>query len=460
MKSQDFNKNLMKRFTRHGTDSMIFLGDARIMVSTSSSTPAVSSDVAELKDMVRALILDKKNQTPAPAPVKAVEQSCVTCGGGHSYQNCPATDGNIYRDNIQEYVSQAAAVNYNQGNASYRPQMVANQIRPPGFPPIQNNQNRGINFNQNRGNNFNQNRGNNFNQGQVYQPQINQPPTFQAPAYQAPVPPAPGVSKPDFDNYVKANDAVGLRRWRVLMTTRKLNDRTSAARDHLPLPLWIRCLNDLAGMKYYCFLDGISLSFLFVLLPSPFLSLSLPFSPISLPFGYFLTQLTTRSSIRLPSPALTGHLPIVACLLGYAMHRARSRDKMLQRCEDTNLVLNWEKCHFMVKDGIVLGHKISKSVIEVDKSKVDVIAKLPHLLPREGPMTHSLKKKLVYLSRKECIEAFETFKMKLTQAPILVAPDWDLPFEIMCDASDFTVRAVLGQIDHSTTNQYTMQAKI
>ncbi|GKB26161.1 hypothetical protein Tco_0865562, partial [Tanacetum coccineum] len=161
-------------------------------VSTSSSTPAVSSDVAELKDMVRALILDKKNQTPAPAHVKAIEQSCVTCGGGHSYQNCPAT--NDYRDNIQEYVSQAAAVNYNQGNASYRPQMVANQIRPPGFPPMQNhqnNQNRGINFNQNRGNNLNQNRGNNFNQGQVYQPQINQPPTFQAPPYQAPAPAHP-----------------------------------------------------------------------------------------------------------------------------------------------------------------------------------------------------------------------------------------------------------------------------
>ncbi|GKA32719.1 reverse transcriptase domain-containing protein [Tanacetum coccineum] len=122
-------------------------------VSTSSSTPAVSSDVAEPKDMVRELILDKKNQTPAP--VKAVEQSCVTCGGGHSYQNCPATDGNIYRDNIQGYVSQAAAVNFNQGNTGYRPQMV------------------------------------------------NQPP-----AYQAPVPQTHGVSKTDFDNYVKANDAV------------------------------------------------------------------------------------------------------------------------------------------------------------------------------------------------------------------------------------------------------------
>ncbi|GJY63116.1 reverse transcriptase domain-containing protein [Tanacetum coccineum] len=169
-------------------------------VSTSSSTPAVSSDVAELKDMVRALILDKKNQTPAP--VKAVEQSCVTCGGGHSYQNCPATDGNIYRDNIQEYVSQAAAENFNQGNTSYRPQMVANQIRPPGFPPVQSHQGNNQN-NFNRGNNYNQNRGNNFNQSQVYRPQVNQPP-----AYQAPVPQTHGVSKTDFDNYVKANDAV------------------------------------------------------------------------------------------------------------------------------------------------------------------------------------------------------------------------------------------------------------
>ncbi|GJV26459.1 reverse transcriptase domain-containing protein [Tanacetum coccineum] len=179
-------------------------------VSTSSSTPAVSSDVAELKDMVRALILDKKNQTPAPAPVKAVEQSCVTCGGGHSYQNCPATDGNIYRDNIQEYVSQAAAVNYNQGNASYRPRWLLpnSTSRFSSYAKPSKQPKSGINFNQNRGNNFNQNRGNNFNQGQVYQPQINQPPTFQAPAYQAPVPPAPGVSKPDFDNYVKANDAV------------------------------------------------------------------------------------------------------------------------------------------------------------------------------------------------------------------------------------------------------------
>ncbi|GJU00426.1 reverse transcriptase domain-containing protein [Tanacetum coccineum] len=87
-------------------------------------------------------------------------------------------------------------------------------------------------------------------------------------------------------------------------------------------------------------------------------------------------------------------------------------DKMLKWCEDTNLVLNWEKCHFIVKEGIFLGHKISKSGIEVDRAKVDVIAKLPHPTSVKG---------------------------------VRIAPDWDLPFEIMCDASDFAVGAVLGQ---------------
>ncbi|GJR44747.1 reverse transcriptase domain-containing protein [Tanacetum coccineum] len=61
-------------------------------------------------------------------------------------------------------------------------------------------------------------------------------------------------------------------------------------------------------------------------------------------------------------------------------------------------------------------------------------------------MTHLLEKETPFIFSKECIEAFETLKLKLTQAPILVAPDWDLPFEIMCDASDFAVGAVLGQL--------------
>nr|GEX54009.1 reverse transcriptase domain-containing protein [Tanacetum cinerariifolium] len=104
-------------------------------VSMNTSTSGISPNVAELKDMVNALLLDKKSQNQASATVKAVEESCVTCDGAHSYRNCPAIDGNVYRDNIQEFVSQASAINYNQENTSYRPSMMSNQIRPPGFPP-------------------------------------------------------------------------------------------------------------------------------------------------------------------------------------------------------------------------------------------------------------------------------------------------------------------------------------
>nr|GEZ80730.1 hypothetical protein [Tanacetum cinerariifolium] len=142
--------------------------------------------------------------------------------------------------------------------------------------------------------------------------------------------------------------------------------------------------------------------------------------------------------------------------------------RMLKRCEDTNLCLNWEKSHFMVKEGIVLGHKISKEWIEVDKAKVDVISKLPHPTTVKGirsflghvgfyrrfiqdfskiarPMTRLLEKDTPFFFFKECVESFQTLKRKLTEAPILIAPDWDFPFELMCDASDFAIRAVLGK---------------
>nr|GEY35069.1 reverse transcriptase domain-containing protein [Tanacetum cinerariifolium] len=103
-------------------------------VGTSSSTPAISSDIAELKDMIKALLLDKKNQSLAPtpsttpAPVKAVEPNSVTCGGAHTYQNCPATHHNAYRDNIQEYVSQAATANYNQGSTGFRRETILTEV--------------------------------------------------------------------------------------------------------------------------------------------------------------------------------------------------------------------------------------------------------------------------------------------------------------------------------------------
>nr|GEU36717.1 reverse transcriptase domain-containing protein [Tanacetum cinerariifolium] len=101
-------------------------------VGTNTSTFGISHVVAKLKDMVKALLLDKKGQNQSPAPVKAVEESCVTCGGAHSYRNCPAIDGNVYRDNIQEFISQASAfVNSNSASTSSSGILPSNTIANP-----------------------------------------------------------------------------------------------------------------------------------------------------------------------------------------------------------------------------------------------------------------------------------------------------------------------------------------
>nr|GEV27181.1 reverse transcriptase domain-containing protein [Tanacetum cinerariifolium] len=183
----------------------------------------------------------------------------------------------------------------------------------------------------------------------------------------------------------------------------------------------------------------------------------------------FKYQLTCMTKKRPPPLALIEHLHIDVCLSAYVLLKARSKDKMLKQCEDTNLVLNWVKCNFMVKEDIVLGYKISKSGIKVDKAKVNVIEKLPHPTTVRGirsflghaefyrrfiqdfskisqPMTQLLEKGTPFFFSKECIESFNTLKKKLTEATILVAPDWDLPFEIMCDASDYVVGAALGKL--------------
>ncbi|GJV56586.1 reverse transcriptase domain-containing protein [Tanacetum coccineum] len=101
-----------------------------------------------------------------------------------------------------------------------------------------------------------------------------------------------------------------------------------------------------------------------------------------------------------------------------------------------------EKIHFMVKEGIVLGHKVSEAGLEDDKAKVDVISKLPPLL-----ILKLLKKDTPFEFNNECHNAFESLKEKLTCALVIVSLNWNLPFELMCDASDFAIGAVLGQKD-------------
>ena len=141
---------------------------------------------------------------------------------------------------------------------------------------------------------------------------------------------------------------------------------------------------------------------------------------------------------------------------------------VLIRCEETNLVLNWEKCHFMVQKGIVLGHRISARGIEVDRAKIEAIEKLlPPLLVKgirsflghagfyrrfikdfshiATPLSNLLVQGTPFEFDAQCMRTFSMLKDKLVSAPIVVAPDWSFPFELMCDASDYAIGAVSVQ---------------
>jgi len=143
-------------------------------------------------------------------------------------------------------------------------------------------------------------------------------------------------------------------------------------------------------------------------------------------------------------------------------------ERVLERCEETNLVLNLEKCHFMVKEGIMLGHKISSKGIEVDEAKMDVKEKLPSPVNVKGirsflghvgfyrrfikdyskitkQLSNLLNKDTTFIFDEECLQAFNTLKTRLVSAPVTTAPDWGQEFELMCDASDYATGAMLGQ---------------
>ncbi|GJQ92870.1 reverse transcriptase domain-containing protein [Tanacetum coccineum] len=435
----------------------------------------IASAVASAVTSVMTAMFKQHQVTPAPASVKVVEESCVTCCGAHSYLQCPATDGNTfsgYQDNIQGYVS-AVAVNYNQGNTSYRPHSIANQFRPPGFaqPNVQNNQTR---YNQG----YNQNRG--INQGN---------PNYQAPAYQAPIHQPQVVTTSDFSNYIKANDAYAQEvsvsdsfyEWPIPLRFIPIISTSSPSltpfeegdfileeieacltNDSIPpgidddnfdpegdlLLLENAELKDLPSHIEYAFLEGtdklpviiakdlkenekeviklLDAGLIYPISDSPWVSpdhcvpkkggitvienddneiscavdLEILIDPQDQEKTTFTCPYGTFTYRRMPFGLCNAPGTFQRCMmaifhdmieetmevfmddfsvLGDSFSACLSHlDKMLKRCEDTNLVLNWEKCHFMVKEGIVLGHKISKSGIEVDKAKVDVIAKLHH----------------------------------------------------------------------------------
>ncbi|XP_056688207.1 uncharacterized protein [Spinacia oleracea] len=249
-------------------------------------------------------------------------------------------------------------------------------------------------------------------------------------------------------------------------------------KNHFPLPFIDQMLKLLTKHKYFSFLDGYSGFF------------QIPINPedqekttFTCPYGTFAYRRVPFGLCNAPGTFQRCMMSIFGDMLeeeievfmddfsvGGACYDECliNLGKCLERCEKVNMVFNWEKCHFMVEEGIVLGHKVSHHGIEVDRAKIEVIEKLPPPVNVKGirfflghagfyrrfikdfrlitqPLTNLLQKECDFHFDAACLKAFNTIKGALISTPIVQAPDWSLPFELMCDASDFSVGGVLGQ---------------
>jgi len=277
----------------------------------------------------------------------------------------------------------------------------------------------------------------------------------------------------------KNNELISTRTvtgYRICMDYRKLNNATR--KDHFPLPFIDQMLDRLAGHRYYCFLDGYSGYNQITIAPEDQekTTFTCPYGTFAfkrMPFGLCNAPATfQRCMMAIFSDMVEKTIEVFMddfSVFGPTFDQClENLSQVLNRCEETNLVLNWEKCHFMVQEGIVLGHRVSKDGLEVDRAKISTIEKLPPPTSVKGvrsflghagfyrrfikdfskitkPLCGLLEKDTKFFFSAECLKAFNSLKQRLSTAPIITAPDWSLPFEIMSDASDYAVGAVLGQ---------------
>jgi hypothetical protein len=245
-------------------------------------------------------------------------------------------------------------------------------------------------------------------------------------------------------------------------------------KDHFPLPFMDQILERVVGHEFYCFLDGYSgYNQIEIALEdqekTTFTCLFGTFAYRRMPFGLCNAPATfQRCMLSIFSDMVERFLEIFMDDFSVFDDCLTNLEKVLSRCEEKNLVLNWEKCHFMVTNSIVLGHIVSSKGIKVDKSKIELIANLPttksvkdvrSFLGHAGfyrrfikdfsviskPLSNLLTKDNIFEWTERCEEAFVKLKNLLTSAPVIQPPNWSLPFEIMCDASDYAVGVVLGQ---------------
>nr|GEW14770.1 reverse transcriptase domain-containing protein [Tanacetum cinerariifolium] len=436
--------------------------------------------------------------------------------------------------------------------------MMSNQIRPPSFPPIPNNQNVQLNQRNNQ-NRFNQNQnwGNNFNHGLVYQPPVFQPPAYQAPAYQASAPQTQGVSKEDFSTYVKANDAVmrnmqtqGQNMQNQLTNLTELltkfvnsNSVSTSSLGTLPSNTITNPRSDLKSIttRGEATKDTPVSKPVIALVSAP-----KPNPETSIPYPSRRNDERNREkannqiekfyqifqdmSFEVSFADALILMPKFTSTLKALIENKEKLSEMARTPVTEDVYVKVGKFHFpadfVVVDfdadprvPLILGRsylKIRKALIDVfeeaflnddpsltppnqgnylpevckelkiceaksDKSSIDEPPKVelkdlpPHpeytflesddkfpviiakdlsmeekttlitVLMSHKPMTRLLEKDTPFIFSKECVEAFQTLKRKLIEAPILIAPDWDMPFELMCNASDFAIGAVLGQ---------------
>nr|GEX32267.1 reverse transcriptase domain-containing protein [Tanacetum cinerariifolium] len=411
-----------------------------------------------------------KNSIVTPtAPLKAVTKVCVTYGSNHSYNQCPLTRGGndfpIFHDNIQQF--QTAAV----GNFIQNRQNVSNQTRPPGFhQPTQQNNNQNhfqsSNLNQNRQPNQAYTTANDANMNNLQLKfdnfQRNQQ-DFQKKFEQ---------KQDDFQSQM-------MQFMQNLYNKPSTSSSSSLPSNTIPNPKGeAKAITTRSGMSYKE-----------PPIPPTGVNQQEPVEDTEPQNSDDVHPPTVQVEVQVDKPAdepvvklsdIKGTDPefythktlMEEDFKPVVQHQRRVNPKIHDVIKNEVLKLLDAGLIYHISDspwrGIVLGHKISKNGIEVDKAKVDVIAKLPHPITIKGirsflghagfyrrfikdfskiarPMTHLLKKDTLFFFSKECVESFQTLKRKLTEAPILIAPDWDFPFEIMCDASDFAIGVVLGQ---------------
>ena len=257
---------------------------------------------------------------------------------------------------------------------------------------------------------------------------------------------------------------------------RKLN--TATRKDHFPFPFIDQMLDRLARHPHFCFLDGYSgyNQISIALKDQEKTTFTCPYCTFAfrrMSFGLCNAPTTfQRCMMFMFSDLVEGVMEIFMdefTIYGSSFeHCLQNLGTVLHRCQDKNLGLNWEKCHFMVTEGIVLGHRISVAGLEVDRAKVSIIKTLMQPTTIKGirsflghagfykrfirdlskiarPLCKLLDKYAKFNFDESCQNSFEEIKSRLVEAPIMAKPDWSKEFEIMCDASDYAMGAVLGQ---------------